>query len=149
MSRDPRALLRVLNVDAFGAGATLTAISAHDVAVRHPAADTLLRVLRGRPRVPGAAPAGTEDQSAGSAFSPAGPAPGACGRGGDPRGAAGQALASGYVRRLQPQPQHGREEAEAGPGRLGRDPPLRREPSAPGLQVRRHVGRARARGATA
>src|SRR5438128_10163769 len=142
MSRDPRALLRVLNVDAFGAGATLTAISAHDVAVRHPAADPLLRVLRGRPRVPGAAPAGTEDQSAGSAFSPAGPAPGACRRGGDPRGAAGPALASGYVRRLRPQPQHGREEAAGGPGRLGRAPPLRRDPPGPELQARRPVGSA-------
>src|SRR5689334_8415644 len=101
MALDPRGLLRGLNLAAFGASATLTAIRARYVPARHAAADPLFRVVRGRPRVPGAAPAGTEDQFAGSAISPARPAPGACGRGGDPRGVAGQALAGGYVRRLR------------------------------------------------
>src|SRR5437879_8596514 len=51
------------------ASATLTAIWARHVPVSYPAADPLLRVLRSRPRLRGAAPPGTEDQSAGSAFS--------------------------------------------------------------------------------
>src|SRR2546427_11782496 len=97
MSRDPRGLLRGLNVDAFGASATLTATKARNVPVRYPAADPPLRVLRSRPRVRRTAPAGTEDQSAGSAFSPAGPAPGPCGRGGDPRGTAGPALGRSHA----------------------------------------------------